>query len=114
MTNNLHKNIARISSFGMRLKARRKELKLSQEAIGVAIGLDESCSRARISRYETGIHEPSLITAQRLANALQVPLVYLFCDRNSVAELILIINKLNDEKIISLTNKLSLEITTEE
>ena len=47
------------SIVGLRIKALREELGLSQEKIGVAIGIDESSSRARISRYELGVHEPS-------------------------------------------------------
>lgn len=79
---------------------------MSQEAVGVLIGLDESCSRTRISRYETGRHEPDIKTAKKLANTLQVPAAYLYCERDSVAELILIANKLTDEKIKLLINEL--------
>ena len=43
---------------GRRIRALRKELGLSQEKLGVAIGIDESSARARISRYELGVHEP--------------------------------------------------------
>ncbi len=78
----------RASFFGARLRARRKELGLSQEKVGVSIGLDESCSRTRISRYETGAHEPALATSQLLAAALGVPLAYLYCEDDTLAEII--------------------------
>lgn len=77
------------SVFGRRLRSRREALELSQEKVGVAIGIDESCSRARISRYELGVHEPALPTAKRLAEALEVPLEYLFCDDDDLAALLL-------------------------
>ncbi len=78
----------RASFFGARLRARRKALGLSQEKVGVSIGLDESCSRTRISRYETGAHEPALATSQLLATALGVPLAYLYCEDDTLAEII--------------------------
>lgn len=43
---------------GRRMRSRREELGWSQEKVGVLIGIDESSSRARISRYELGTHEP--------------------------------------------------------
>jgi transcriptional regulator with XRE-family HTH domain len=48
----------------------RERLGYSLEKVGVAIGLDESSSRARISRYELGVHEPPYATAQLIAEAL--------------------------------------------
>jgi transcriptional regulator with XRE-family HTH domain len=84
----------RASFFGARLRARRKVLGLSQEKVGVSIGLDESCSRTRISRYETGAHEPALATSQLLANVLGVPLAYLYCEDDMLAEIIRLTDKL--------------------
>ena len=62
---------------GRRMRARREELGWSQEKVGVLIGIDESSSRARISRYELGTHEPPVKTARLIADALNVPLAYL-------------------------------------
>lgn len=79
---------------GKRIRSRREELGWSQEKLGVAIGLDESSSRARISRYELGNHEPQLGTARNIAKALGVPLAYLYCEENDVARLLLALGKL--------------------
>ena len=84
----------RASFFGARLRARRKALGLSQEKVGVSIGLDESCSRTRISRYETGAHEPAIATSLLLATALGVPLAYLYCEDETLAEIIRLTDKL--------------------
>ena len=84
---------------GKRLRTLRKSLELSQESLGVLIGLDESCSRTRISRYESGIHEPSFSTAKLLAHHLQVPIEYLYCERDLVCELILLTHQITDEEI---------------
>lgn len=53
------------------------------------IGLDEGTSSARISRYETGVHEPPYSIAQSLAKVLKVPVAYLYCDDDRLAELLL-------------------------
>lgn len=58
------------------------------------IGLDESSSRARISRYELGVHEPPVATARQIAEALKVPLAYLYCDDDEVADLLLALAEL--------------------
>jgi transcriptional regulator with XRE-family HTH domain len=75
--------------FGARLRHVRERLGMAQEKLGVQIGIDESASRARISRYETGVHEPPIGTARLLAQALNVPLAYLYCDDDEIANLLL-------------------------
>ncbi len=75
--------------FGARLRHVRERLGMAQEKLGVQIGIDESASRARISRYETGIHEPPIGTARLLAQALNVPLAYLYCDDDEIADMLL-------------------------
>ncbi len=72
----------------------RSELGWSQEKVGVAIGIDESSSRARISRYELGVHEPPAPTARLIADALGVPLAYLYCEDDNIASLLLALHRL--------------------
>lgn len=74
---------------GRRIRALREELAWSQERLGVAIGIDESSARARISRYELGVHEPPLPTVRLIAEALHVPLIYLYCEDDQVSQLLL-------------------------
>ena len=71
--------------FGRRLRQARKWAGLPQDRLGVAIGLDETTSSARISRYETGVHEPPIATARLLAAELGVPLAFLYCDDEDLA-----------------------------
>lgn len=73
---------------GRRMRSRREELGWSQEKVGVLIGIDESSSRARISRYEIGTHEPPVETARLIAKVLGVPLAYLYCDEGDIAMLL--------------------------
>lgn len=71
--------------FGRRLRQARKWAGLPQDKLGVAIGLDETTSSARISRYETGVHEPPIATARLLAAELGVPLAFLYCEDDDLA-----------------------------
>lgn len=64
----------------------------------MAIGIDESCSRTRISRYETGNAEPAFAIGQHLANALCVPVGYFYCDDDLEAEALLIIHALTQDQ----------------
>jgi len=82
------------SIVGRRLKELREELGWSQERVGVEIGIDESSSRARISRYELGVHEPPLPTARLIADVLGVPLAYMYCEDDEIAALLLALHKM--------------------
>lgn len=92
------KPIRNASIFGKRLRERRVQLRMSQESLGSSIGLDESCSRTRISRYESGLHEPKIATALLIANKLNIPLAYLYCEKNSLAELLLEMDSTSKDK----------------
>ncbi|PWB14322.1 XRE family transcriptional regulator [Comamonas sp. JNW] len=83
---------------GRRMRARREDLGWSQEKVGVLIGIDESASRARISRYELGTHEPPIKTARLIADALQVPLAYLYCEDDDSAQLLLALGAMSKTK----------------
>jgi transcriptional regulator with XRE-family HTH domain len=75
--------------FGRRLKEARLRIGIAQDKLGVAIGLDEASSSARMSRYEGGIHEPPFSIVHRLAQALDIPAAYFFCDDDGLAEVVL-------------------------
>lgn len=86
-------SIARASSatsvFGRRMRQARVLLGLPQDKLGVLIGIDEGSSSARMSRYENGVHEPPIQVATLIAKALGVPLAFMYCDDDDLAELIL-------------------------
>jgi transcriptional regulator with XRE-family HTH domain len=62
------------------------EVGVPQDKLGVAVGMDERTSSARISRYETGIHEPAFATVTNLAKVLQVPVAYFYCEDDRLAD----------------------------
>lgn len=90
--------VADTTVIGRRMRSRREALAWSQEKVGVAIGIDESASRARISRYELGTHEPPIKTARLIAEALGVSLAYLYCEDDELAELLLALEALRPEQ----------------
>lgn len=56
------------TTFGVRLREARTRVGIAQDRLGVLAGLDELSSSARISRYETGVHQPEEKFARRLGN----------------------------------------------
>lgn len=65
-------------------------------------GLDESSSSARISRYEGGIHEPSVQFAEALAKVLGVSAPFFYCRDDRLADIILLYADMPDAKHRSL------------
>jgi len=90
------------SVFGARLRLARLAAGLPQDKLGVKAGLDEGTASARISRYESGIHEPNASFASRLADELGVPLAYFYAADDELARLILWFGQLNTKQRKSL------------
>jgi transcriptional regulator with XRE-family HTH domain len=72
-----------------RLKEARLAIGLSQKQLGVQAGLDEFVASARINRYEVGVHAPDYLMAVRLARVLGLPVAYLYCDNDELAQMML-------------------------
>ena len=87
------------SVFAKRLKQARKLAGIAQDRLGVLIGLDEHTASARISRYESGIHEPPLKTSQLLAQQLAVPLAFLYCEDDRMARILLMLASLTEPEL---------------
>jgi transcriptional regulator with XRE-family HTH domain len=63
------------------------------------LGMEEQNTGApRISRYETGQHDPDPQTAEKLAKALGLPLAYFYATSDTLAEIILLVSTLPDER----------------
>lgn len=76
-------------TFTKRFKQARKAKNLTQEKLGLMIGLDEFVASSRINRYEKGVHLPDLTTLANIAKALNVPPAYFFAD-DELAEFLLV------------------------
>lgn len=94
----------------LRLKEARKKAKLSQKALGVRIGMDESSASPRMNQYEKGKHTPDVQTLKLIANELGVPLSYFFCEDEDAAELVVLINKLPNQEKKALIESLKMKI----
>lgn len=70
----------------------------SQERLGIDAGIEEESASARVNQYEQGRRLPDLGTAIRLADVLNVPVAYLFCTEDDLADLLLISHALNSRK----------------
>lgn len=84
---------------------------IPQDRLGVLIGLDEHTASARISRYESGVHHPSVQTSQLLAQQLSVPLEYFYCADDRIANVLLKIHALQELDLQCLENWLAEKIS---
>jgi transcriptional regulator with XRE-family HTH domain len=84
--------------FGRRLRQARLRADLPQDQLGVLAGLEESSSSARISRYESGIHEPPVRFAEALAKVLGVSAAFFYCADDRLAEIILLYAEMAEAK----------------
>ncbi len=77
------------SPVARRLREARVRKGLSQKALGILAGIDEFSASPRINQYEQDKHVPDYSTSRRLAEALEVPVPYLYAEGDELAELIL-------------------------
>jgi transcriptional regulator with XRE-family HTH domain len=92
--------------FCKRLRAARVAAGLSQKQLGIRAEIDPFVASTRINRYETGVHQADLQTANRLAEVLGVPLAYLFAQEDRLARMILVFPKLSRTQQERLLEKL--------
>ncbi|TMX60648.1 helix-turn-helix domain-containing protein [Vibrio rotiferianus] len=96
-----------INPIPIRLKDARKKVRLSQKALGISIGMEESSASPRMNQYEKGVHTPDVSTLKLLADKLGVPLNFFFCEDDSSAELACLIGKMSElekKELIAMLN----------
>ncbi|KJY96670.1 helix-turn-helix domain-containing protein [Pseudoalteromonas ruthenica] len=81
-----------------RLKEARQREKISQKTLGINIGLEPSSASGRMNHYEKGRHTPDLQTLKRIAEELDVPLNYFFCESDEIATVVLLLHQIPREK----------------
>lgn len=84
--------------FPIRLKQARKAKALTQKELGMRIGLDINTASSRMNHYETGRHLPDYDMAKKLAEELDVPVAYFYCDSDEMAKLLMSFHKLTTEQ----------------
>ena len=78
-----------------RLRAARQAAGMTQRQLGEYLGMEPNLASARMTQYEKGQHAPNYQLLKRLSEALEVPIPYFFCEDDTVAELILELDKLD-------------------
>ncbi|MGC5924610.1 helix-turn-helix transcriptional regulator [Enterobacter hormaechei] len=69
--------MSRENPFPQQLRQARLRCSLSLRNLGIRIGMDSGSTSGRINHYEKGRHAPDIDTLQRLAEELNVPLIFL-------------------------------------
>ncbi|WP_336275306.1 helix-turn-helix domain-containing protein [Vreelandella indica] len=77
-----------------RLRAARQAAGMTQRQLGEYLGMEPNLASARMTQYEKGQHAPNFQLLKRLSEALDVPIPYFFCEDDTIAELILELDKL--------------------
>ena len=62
------------------------------------MGLESLSASARMNQYESGRHQPDFNMAKKIAEQLDVPVAYLYCDSDEMANLILAFSKLSSDQ----------------
>lgn len=78
-----------------RLKQARLAAGLSQKELGIAAGIDPSVASTRVNRYEVGVHKADYNIAVQLAQVLNVPVAYLYCDDDDLATVLIALHRAN-------------------
>ncbi|EER7793337.1 helix-turn-helix domain-containing protein [Escherichia coli] len=91
----------------IRLKKARLNAGLTQEQLGILVGIDECSASARMNQYEKGKHMPDFSLTKKIADLLNVPVSYFYTPEDDLAEIILLINKLDKKQRLILLKNLS-------
>ncbi len=78
-----------------RLKQARLRLGVSQEKLGLLIGIDAASASARMNQYERGKHTPDFSLVRRLAPVLGLPVPWFYTDDEDTALLLACFERLH-------------------
>ena len=84
--------------FSTRLKQARTAAGLSQKELGLRIGITCSSASGRMNHYEKGRHLPDMATLAKMAEELNVPIAYFFCESDDMAKLVTLFSKMSEEE----------------
>ena len=87
-----------MSTLSNRLKEARQRAGLSQEQLGLQIGLEPESASTRMNRYELGKRVPAYELMKRIAAELGVPVAYFYAVEDDEAELLLLFHKLSAKR----------------
>lgn len=96
-----------------RLKQVRILKQLTQQKLGELLGLDPSNASARMNQYERGKHTPDFDTLKRIANVLDVPVAYFYCEDELTASILQAAEALSEEQKLALLVSIREMVSTE-
>ncbi len=82
--------------FARRLRQARERARLTQQKLGILVGLDESVAGPRINQYENGVHQPRQEMLLELSRVLEVPAAYLVTADELLARILIAWPKLSE------------------
>ncbi len=94
------------SPVAKRLREARTASGLSQKSLGIAAGIDEFSSSARMNQYETGKHTPDYSTLSRIAKELKLPVAFFYAESDELASLIRAFTHLPKTQKLTLLKKI--------
>lgn len=77
------------------MKEARVQAKLSQEQLGLKIGLEPESASARMNRYELSKRVPAFELVERIGILLGLPVAYFYAVNDDEAQLLIKFHKLN-------------------
>lgn len=89
-----------------RLKQARTAKGISQKQLGIQLGMEPGTASARMNHYEKGKHTPDYTTLKAMADELGVPVAYFFCESESTAELLCLLERMTEEEKADLVKQL--------
>lgn len=77
------------SIIARRLREARQRARMTQAALGMGAGLEQSVAGPRVNQYEQGKHTPDWMLVERFATVLSVPAPYFYAQQDQLAAWIL-------------------------
>jgi transcriptional regulator with XRE-family HTH domain len=99
--------LAQISPLPSRLLDARTRKGISQKELGIGLDMEPSSASSRMNHYEKGRHTPVYPTLKRIADELDVPVAYFFCDDPIVAEIVCKLERLSKKDQKALLSQLN-------
>lgn len=67
--------------------------------LGIRLGMEPSSASSRMNHYEKGRHSPDYKTLSRIAEELEVPVAFFFCESDITADTVCLLDKLGEDQI---------------
>lgn len=68
--------------------------------------MEPGTASARMNHYEKGKHTPDYTTLKAMADELNVPVAYFFCESETTAELVCLLDKMSESERVKLVQEL--------